>query len=77
MCIAAAMKVLEVDNEKNTARVSTGGNELVVNTSLIFPKVGDYVLVHAGCALEIVQKETADEITELYSMLEELAGNES
>ena len=77
MCIAAPMKVIEIHYEKNTAKVCMSGNYMDVNISLISPKVGDYVLVHAGCAIEIVKKETANEILELFDVLEELATDES
>lgn len=77
MCIAAPMQVTQIDRENNTAKVTVSGNTIQVNISLISPEVGDYVLVHAGCAIEIINKEAADEITELFDMLEELAADES
>ena len=73
MCIAVAAKIIEIDSGGKSARASVFGNELNINVSLVSPKVGDYVLVHAGCAIEIIKKEMADEITELYLAMEELA----
>lgn len=76
MCIAVPMKVTQIDSENNTATVSLSGNTLSVNISLISPKLGDFVLVHAGCALEIIKQEEAEEIAELFDTLEQLACEE-
>lgn len=69
MCIAVPGKVIEIEGPK--ARVSIQGNILEVNTSLIEAKEGDYVLVHAGCALEIVEEETANEIMRIFEKIKE------
>ena len=73
MCIAAPMEVLEIDESSHTGRVLFSGNEMNVNLTLVSPKVGDYVLVHAGCAIEIIAKEPAEEILDIFKMLEEAA----
>ena len=77
MCIAMPMKLIEINNETQTGKVLYSGNMLEVNISLISPVEGDYVLVHAGCAIEIVKKETADEIMEIFKALEEAIQDES
>ena len=38
-------------------------------------KVGDYVLVHAGCAVQIVDEEEANATMEAFKELEELEEN--
>ncbi|MCL2834441.1 MAG: HypC/HybG/HupF family hydrogenase formation chaperone [Treponema sp.] len=65
------MKVLSVDELGRMGKVSYCGNELNVNIRLVTPHVGDYVLVHAGCAIEILQKEAAEEILEIFDSLQE------
>lgn len=77
MCIALPMKVIRLDQETHTATVSAAGNQVQVNYSLIDPQIGDYVLVHAGCAIEIVAQESADEILELLDTLEELGRHDA
>ncbi len=77
MCIAVPMKVVKVNPESHSGIVALSGNEMNVDMSLISPKIGDYVLVHAGCAIEVVKQEMADEILDIFQMLEEIAGNES
>jgi hydrogenase expression/formation protein HypC len=54
MCIAIPGKIISIDQAK--AKVDFNGNVVDVNVGLIDPKVGDYVLVHAGCAIEIMSK---------------------
>lgn len=75
MCIAVPMRVEELAPDNETATVSLAGNRLTVNVGLVGPRVGDYVLVHAGCALEIVAKDAAREILDLFAELEELAAD--
>ncbi|GHU88318.1 hypothetical protein FACS1894202_04170 [Clostridia bacterium] len=56
----------------DSAKVALNGNEITVNVSLIDPKIGDYVLIHAGCALEVLSKDVALETLELFAELEKL-----
>ena len=69
MCIAIPGRVEAVDGM--IAKVNFRGNIVNVNIGLVDPKPGQYVLVHAGCAIEVMEKEKADEIIELFSALEE------
>ena len=71
MCIAVPMKVVSIDEKNRTGKVLYSGNEMNINVSLVTPHVGDYVLVHAGCAIEIVQKESAEETLDIFKSLEE------
>jgi hydrogenase expression/formation protein HypC len=67
MCIAVPMKLIEI--EGNTGKVLFSGNKMNVNISLVSPKIGDYLLIHAGCAIEIVQQEIADEILDIFELI--------
>ena len=73
MCIAVPMKITAVDEPGRRGKALFSGNELDINISLVSPRVGDYVLVHAGCAIEIVRKESAEEILDIFTMLEDAA----
>lgn len=68
MCIAIPGKVLEVDGP--TAKVDFQGNLVDVTLGLVDAKPGQYVLVHAGCAIQVMEKEQADEIADLYRDME-------
>lgn len=70
MCIAIPGKVIATDG--TTAQVDFRGNSVNVNVGLIDPQPGQYVLVHAGCAIEVMEQDKAQELIELFSDLEEL-----
>jgi hydrogenase expression/formation protein HypC len=64
MCVAVPCRVLEVDGRVGRAEI--GGAEVAVRFDLLEEvQVGDYVLVHAGFALERVDEEYARETLEL------------
>ena len=68
MCIAIPGKVVEINGDK--AKIDYSGNYVTVNTGLVSPQVGQYVLVHAGCAIEVMNKDKAEEIIELFADIE-------
>ena len=68
MCVAIPGKVLSV--EGTMAQVDFKGNTVTVNVGLVDPQPGQYVLVHAGCAIEVMEKDKAEEIIELFAELE-------
>ena len=59
MCLAVPMKVLEI--EGNTAKVEMGGTQKTIGLDIIDPKpqIGDYVIVHAGFAINIIDEQEA------------------
>lgn len=70
MCIAIPGKVVDIIDGKG--KVEFSGNVIGVNVSLVNAKIGDYVLVHAGCALEIMTQDKAEELIDLFRELEEI-----
>jgi len=60
MCLAVPVQVLEL-MENETALVEMGGVRKVVSLMLLDGvEAGDYVLVHAGFAIEKVDREEAE-----------------
>jgi len=61
MCLAYPGKVVELNGD--FARVDFGAGTIRedVNTSLVQAKMGDYVLVHAGYAIQVVDETAARE----------------
>ena len=60
MCLAIPAKVLEVNGD--VAKVDFGqGVAREVNVMLVDAKVGEYVLVHAGYAIEKLDQKAAEE----------------
>jgi hydrogenase expression/formation protein HypC len=71
MCVAVPGKITEING--NIAKVNILNNITEVNIRLVTVEIGDYVLVHAGCVLEVMNKNTAEEILHLFDELEEEA----
>ena len=70
MCIAIPGLIISMEGTK--AKVDFNGNIIDVETAIIDTKIGDYVLVHAGCAIEVIAKEKANEISEILKELEDI-----
>ncbi len=66
MCLAVPAKVISVSGD--TAKVDFGGIQREVVIALIENdlKPGDYVMVHAGFAIEKIDEKTALSILELW-----------
>ena len=71
MCVAFPGLVKKIKGQH--AQVDFAGTLARVNLALVDAQVGDYVLVHAGMAIEVMQQEQALELTDLYRELEEAA----
>ena len=69
MCVAYPGKVLSIENSH--ARVDFTGSVVPVNISMVSVQPGDYVLVHAGMAIQKVETEEAKEWIALFRDLEE------
>jgi len=66
MCLAIPARVTRVNGDK--AQVDFGEGVLrEVNVALVEAKVGDYVLVHAGYAIQIVDEKDALETIALWN----------
>ena len=67
MCLAIPGKIIDIDKNKEHAVVDYGdGTKRKANVTLIEAKVGDYVLVHAGFAIEVLNKKEAEETLDLF-----------
>ncbi len=76
MCLAIPGKLVEItaelDNTFRLGKVSFGGIMKDVNLALVPDAVpGDYVLVHVGAAISIVDEEEAKKTFELLEQLGE------
>ncbi len=68
MCLAIPAKVMSLDGDK--AKVDFGESVLrEINVTLVDAKVGDYVLVHAGYAIQLVEEKEALETLQLWKDL--------
>ena len=65
MCLAIPAKIISLDGQK--AQVNFGQDVLrEVNVSLVEAKVGEYVLVHAGYAIQVLEEKEALETLSLW-----------
>jgi len=72
MCLAVPMQIHSIGGD-GMARVSAMGAERDVALDLTpQAQVGDYVLVHAGFAIEVVDEQYAAETLELIKSMAEL-----
>ena len=73
MCLAIPMKVSSLEGD-NLATVDVLGVTRKVSLDLTpQAQVGDYVLVHAGFAIEVVDEQYAQETIDLIRQFPELA----
>jgi hydrogenase expression/formation protein HypC len=67
MCLAIPGKIIEIDKNKEHAKIDYGdGTKRNANISLVDVKVGDYVLVHAGFAIEVLDEKEANETLDIF-----------
>ena len=70
MCLAVPMKVVKREGDKGVAELEGVTREVALH--FVDAQVGDYILVHAGFAIQKVDEESALETIELFrSMMAE------
>jgi hydrogenase expression/formation protein HypC len=67
MCLAVPGRIVSINGQN--AMIDFGGVQREANVSLIEPNVGDYVVVHAGFAIQVVDEEEARETIKLWEEL--------
>ena len=77
MCIAAPAQVVEINREDNLLYVDFGGARQQAKMDLLPDvEVGEYVLIHAGYAIEKLSEEAAKESLEAWDELLEVLEEE-
>ncbi len=74
MCLAVPVQITKILDEKNV-EVQLGENSFTtVGTALMVeePKVGDYIITHAGFALRTLDPIEAEETLKLFAQIAEL-----
>lgn len=69
MCVALPGKVIEIKDRD--AVVDFNGNQVTARAGLVDVKVGDYVLVHAGCVIQKVTQQDMEEMKKLNDLIGE------
>jgi hydrogenase expression/formation protein HypC len=71
MCLSIPAKVVRIEGD--TARVSIGGNEYTAGLQMLEDvEVGDYLLLHAGFAIQKISEKEAEETLQLFREMGEL-----
>ena len=73
ICLAVPGKVCEIEDDKAIIEYSPGITNRV-NIALVEVKVGDYVLVHAGFAIQRLDEKEAMETLEVWRQVLEATG---
>lgn len=76
MCLAVPMKVIRTGTDRATAIID--GVEREIGTALVPDvTVGDYVIVHAGFAIQKLSEQEAQETLELFRRMAEFDAAET
>ena len=65
MCLALPGKIISLNGD--TADIDFGGVVKQANITMVEPKIGDWAVVHAGFAIEIMDKEEAKRTIDLWN----------
>ena len=72
MCLAVPMKLVELGDNAQSGVADLDGARTRVNLSLIdAPQLGDFLIVHAGFAIERLDEEEANARLEMFEELGE------
>jgi hydrogenase expression/formation protein HypC len=67
MCLAVPGRIVSIKGKD--AQVDFGGIMRETNISMVEATVGDYVIIHAGFAIQMVDEEEAKETIKLWEEL--------
>lgn len=70
MCIAVPGRVKSLNGYR--AQVDFSGNLVEAQAGLVDVKVGDSVLVHAGCIIQVLSEEDSDIIMDILSEIDHM-----
>lgn len=65
MCLAIPGKIVSIDGDQGD--IDFGGVIKKTNLSMVEAKVGDWVVIHAGFAIEVMDEEDAQETIRLWN----------
>lgn len=71
MCLGIPGKITSMGNGKAVAEIMGVSREISVEL-LKDVKIGDFVLIHAGCAIQIIDREEAEATIQLFSELKDV-----
>lgn len=72
MCLGVPGKVIEIHGNKCTVDIMGVSREISIDF-VKDVKIGDYLVIHAGCAIQKLDEEEAQNTLRLFEELEELS----
>ena len=69
MCLAAPARIVEII-DKDNAIVDIRSIQQKINISLIDARIGDWVLIHAGIAINMIDEDMAKEALKIIDELD-------
>lgn len=76
MCLAVPMKLVEITGE-GTGKVDSGGLKADVVLAMVpQAQIGDYLIIHAGFAIEVLDEEEANIRLDIFRELAEACKDE-
>ncbi|WP_455392719.1 HypC/HybG/HupF family hydrogenase formation chaperone [[Eubacterium] cellulosolvens] len=73
MCLGIPAKILEISGD--IAKVDFGGVTREVDVSLVDAKVDDYVIIHAGFAIQVLDEADALYTLDLFNQILDAENN--
>ncbi|MHA2028930.1 MAG: HypC/HybG/HupF family hydrogenase formation chaperone [Candidatus Kariarchaeaceae archaeon] len=74
MCVALPVKIVKIND--HLATVDIGDSQTsIVDVSIVDANPGDYIIVNAGYAIRVVDKEEAQETIKIWEQLKEVYNN--
>ncbi|MDR0508939.1 MAG: HypC/HybG/HupF family hydrogenase formation chaperone [Candidatus Methanoplasma sp.] len=65
MCLAVPGRIVKIEGD--TGDIDFGGVIRKANVTMVEAKIGDWAIVHAGFAIEILDEEEAQETLKLWN----------
>jgi hydrogenase assembly chaperone HypC/HupF len=71
MCLGIPGKIIEIKDKNAVAEILGATREISIEL-LNDVDIGDYVLIHAGCAIQILDEEEASATIQLFNELKDI-----
>lgn len=72
MCLGIPGKIIEINGKSAVAETMGVSREISIEL-LKEVKIGDFVLIHAGCAIQVLDEEEAAATIQLFNELREVS----
>lgn len=71
MCLSVPAQVIEIGDKEHAIVDYGDGTQRKINVTLVDAKIGDYVLVHAGFAIQTIDEKEARATIDIFKEMME------